>query len=125
MPRQRLGKGQPGGTGFERWPGNDRALAKRQAGVADEQRFVGTALEAESLAGRAPAERTVERVIMWIERFEAQVAMFAGKMLGKVLDLPLGLVAVGVNVSDVHDAATQIERLLDCLGDPRPRAGLH
>ena len=59
--------------------------------IADEQGRGGTLLHAQSLARRTPAERTVERKMMRIQRLEAAAALIAGEVLAVALDVPIRL----------------------------------
>ena len=82
-------------------------------------------LDAEPFARRTPAERAVERVVVRVERLEAQVAPVARQVLRILLDLPFGLVLVGIDVADVHHAAAEVQGLLHRLRHAGPCAWLH
>ena len=57
--------------------------------VADQQRRAGSLLHAQAFAGRTPAERTVEREMMRIQRLETAAAAVAGEVLTEALDAPV------------------------------------
>src|SRR5205823_14631598 len=94
-------------------PGAEGALAQRPARVADEQGGVGALLHAEALAGRAPAERAVEREVVRVEPLEAPAAALAGEVLAVLLDAPLRLRLAVLHEGDVHHAAAEVQRRLD------------
>src|SRR5205807_2957870 len=98
-----------------------RPLTQGTARVADQEGGVGALLHAEALAGRAPAERTVEREMVRIEPLEAPATALAGEVQTVLLDAPLWFRLVVLDVGDVQHAATQLQRCLDGVGDARPR----
>src|SRR5262249_6291629 len=98
-------------------PGGQRPLAERQARVADDEGVARALLDAEALAGGAPAERGVEREVVRVERLETAATFLAGEMLAETLHGPLRLGLGVVNVGDMQDALADIQALLDGLGD--------
>ena len=124
VPGNRLGERQERTPRPQRRPRPDRSLTQGQLAVPDDQRDVGPALNAQALAGRAPAEGAVEGVVVRVQHLVALAATAAREVLREALDLPLRLVAVGVHVGQPHHAAAERQGLLDGVGDAGPRAGL-
>ena len=91
VARERLGEAQERAALGQVRPGGHGAVAQRQLRVADEQGRVGALLHAQPFAGRAPAERAVERKMVRIERLEAAAAVVAGEMLAEAVDPPVRL----------------------------------
>ena len=90
--------------------------------LAHQDGGIGSLLRANPFARLAPAERTVERKVMRVQRLEAQVAPLARQVLRVLLDLPFCFVLVGVDVADVHDAAAEVQCLLHGFRHAGPRA---
>src|SRR5262249_8564030 len=77
----------------QRRPCGERAVAQTGSRIANEQRRIRPLLRAESLAHGAPAERTIEREVMRIQRLEASATLIAGEVLTVAVDLPARLLA--------------------------------
>jgi len=125
MSRDRLGKTHETSRPRANRARGNGALPQRQGGITNQQRRRSAALNAETLARRTPSERAVEREVMRIERLETATALIAGIVLAVAVDLPLRLRFRFRNVGDVHDAAPEIERRFDRVGDARPLIGPH
>ena len=98
-----------------RGPRDEHALADRELLVAEHELDVDRHAGAEARAGRAGAERRVERERARLDLGELQrVAVRAGELLGERLP---GVVALCVDEVDLHDAAGEPERRLDGVGD--------
>src|SRR5579872_4289891 len=125
VPRDRFGEAQKRAIGVQVRPRRQRPLAQRPAHVADEQRGVGALLNAQTLARRTPAERTVERKVMRVERLKAAPALVAHEMLTVALDAPLRFRFRVIDVRDVQHATAQVQSRFDRIGDARPLIGPH
>src|SRR4051812_8475236 len=72
---QRFGEGEEGvALLFKVRPRGDGALPQRQVRVADQKGGVRALLDAEALAGRAPAQGAVEREVVRVQRLVAAAA---------------------------------------------------
>ena len=97
--------------------------ARDKRGVGDQQLFVDLELGAEAGAGRAGAERRVERERPRLELVEGQVVVEAGEVLGEgALAVRVGLVEV--DEVEGHQAAAEDQRGLDRVGQPALGGGL-
>src|SRR5438105_7841925 len=99
MSSERLGETEEGVVLSQRRPCGESAFAEAFLRIADEQGGAGAFLYTESLTGRAPAERAVERKMMRVERLEAAATTVTGKVLAKAFDLPVRLLLAFLNVS--------------------------
>ena len=103
----------------------DRALGQRELGIAQQRSGVRAGLRAESFAGGAPAERTIERETVRRESLEAAAALVAGIVLAVNLGAPLGFGHVVFGIGDVHHALAERQRRFDGLGDAAAGFGLN
>ena len=104
-----------------RRPGNEDALPDRQLLVGQHEVDVHRHARAEAGAGRACAERCVERERARLDLGELQgVAVRARELLGE--RLPRGI-ALLVDEVDLHDAAGKAQRRLDGIGDAAQDVG--
>ena len=72
-------------------PQGHRALGKRELRIAQQSGGVRARLGSQSLAGRAPSQRAVEREVVRRERLEAPPATVADEMLAVRFGRPLRL----------------------------------
>ncbi len=98
-------------------PNEQRAFRQREVCIAQQRGRVRAGLRAEAFARRAPAERTVEREIVRLERLETAAALVAGEMLAVDSNLPARLGHIVVWIRDVHHAFAKRERVFDAAGD--------
>jgi hypothetical protein len=107
-----------------RRPRADRALGEGHARVGDDQLGVDLHARAEAGALGAGAERRVEREGPRLELLERQVVVEAGQVLG---EHPLAVRVVVGEVDEVErdQAAGELERGLDRVGEPALGVGLH
>ncbi len=109
----------PGEVGrrVELGPDGDRALAEAQATVGDEHRRVGSVLDSQPLADRAPAQRAVEGEVVGLQLVEAATATVADAVLAVSVDGPARLLGFIADPRDVHDPLAQVERRFDRVGE--------
>src|SRR5216683_4656975 len=111
-----IGKSEEFGAVTQCGPGGQGALTQRQLGIANEHGRVGPALDSQSLAGRAPAERTIKREMVRVQRLEATAAAVACKMLAITLDFPILLFLFFVDKDDVDHSLAQVQGRLHPVG---------
>ena len=100
-------------------PDGHGPVAEGPPGVGHEHRRIGPVLRAQALAGRAPAERAVEREVVRRERLEAPPATVARAVLAVPIDVPLGLIRLVAHLRHVDHPLAQVERRLHRVGEPR------
>src|SRR6266852_5151847 len=108
-----FGEAEEFGIVRERRPCRQRALAQRQLGIANQHGRIGSALHAQSFTCRTPAERTVERKMVRIQRLKAAATAVASKMLAITLDFPFRFFLVFIDKDDMDDSLAQIQSGLD------------
>src|SRR5207302_1299962 len=101
----------------ERRPRGDGPIAQRPFRIANERSGVGALLDAEALAGRAPAEGVVEREVVGVERLKTAATAVAGEVLAVALHLPIRLRPIRVHVGDEDDALAEVQGGLDRVGE--------
>ena len=97
---------------------------ERALGVGNQCRQIGPLLDPQSLARRAPSERTVEREAVGRQLLETPAALMAGEMETVAVDNPFVFGSRIVDARHEDRPAAQIEGRLDRAGDPRPRLGI-
>ena len=91
--------------------------AKRELGITEQSGRVRARLHAETFAGRAPAQGTVEGEIVRRQRLEAPPALLAGEVLTVNFDRPVGFRHVVAGLGHVQHAASLGQGIFHAAGD--------
>ena len=91
LASQCLGKARKGIVDRQGRPGGEGAVTQGTPRIADQEFRAGSLLYAKPFTRRAPAERTVERKMMRIQRLEAAAAAVTSVVLAGAIDFPLRL----------------------------------